>query len=133
MLYVFMHANRNWERPDEFIPERWLTDEHKLLTTEAAYFGCGEIADTTTFLPFFTGSRYEAYRSTRSLLKLDACRNCVGIYLALLEMRIILKLALRKLHFSPVYIREEGDFGEQSVTLKPTWGRWAYVKERSLS
>jgi cytochrome P450 len=55
--YVLTNMSRNWERPDEFLPERWLNEERKLLTTEAAYFGCGEKQETISFLPFLAGPR----------------------------------------------------------------------------
>ena len=62
---------RNFSRPDEFRPERWLA-------AESAAF---EVHDTRAFAPFSTGPW-----------------NCVGKNLALLEMKVVVTHMLQRLH-----------------------------------
>lgn len=64
-----------WERPDEFLPERWLAKEGEPLHPRK-----------NAWRPFELGPR-----------------NCIGQELAQLELRAILAMTLRELDFEPVY------------------------------
>lgn len=64
-----------WERPDEFLPERWLAKEGEPLHPRK-----------NAWRPFELGPR-----------------NCIGQELAQLELRAILAMTLRDLDFEPVY------------------------------
>ena len=44
-LHSLHHSERYWERPDAFLPERWLDPDRKLIKHEA-------------FMPFSTGNHY---------------------------------------------------------------------------
>ncbi|KAJ4417101.1 hypothetical protein N0V82_006383 [Gnomoniopsis sp. IMI 355080] len=64
-----------WERPDEFLPERFLAKEGESLYPRK-----------NAFRPFELGAR-----------------NCIGQELAQLELRAILAMTLRELDFEPAY------------------------------
>jgi cytochrome P450 len=55
---------------------------------------------------------------------------CLGVYLALLEIRTALKLMLRTVHFTHVHISDEQDDGTFAVALRPSWAQWVYVTQR---
>jgi len=82
-----------WERPDDFLPERWLAREGEPLHVRR-----------NTFRPFELGPR-----------------NCIGQELAQLELRAILALTLRELDIEPAYPADAPRlFGEQAYqTLVP--------------
>ncbi|KAI8879798.1 cytochrome P450 [Backusella circina FSU 941] len=63
-----------WENPKEFIPERWLNDQHDI-----------KPADSEAFYPFSSGSR-----------------NCIGKNFALQEMRLSLSALLKYYEILPI-------------------------------
>ena len=72
----------NWDEPDSFRPERWLTEE----TTEKRVKGAWQ--------PFSRGrDPLYAYMSP-TLRSTSGPKNCVGLEVALIEQRIILAAAV---------------------------------------
>ena len=80
------NLERNWGPDvDEFKPERWLPTsggEPNPLSSPAIYAGGGQTPDSTSFFPFSTGAR-----------------NCLGMNMALLEMRLTLARLIRRYSF----------------------------------
>jgi cytochrome P450 len=93
MMHVYsLHRNHVWENPDSWMPDRWLSDEirsvseakqeldskqQNVLTNATAYEGCGIRQNELSFLPFGYGPR-----------------SCMGMHVALLEMRIAIATIL---------------------------------------
>jgi cytochrome P450 len=73
--YGLHHHPKYWPRVDEFLPERWLVAEgHELYPVTGAY------------RPFEHGPR-----------------NCIGQNLAMLELRVVLALTIRRFKILPAY------------------------------
>ena len=79
MVNMFMNAlytlEKYFSRPQEFIPERWLTD--------VAFSNEGFKKENYAYVPFSAGPR-----------------NCIGQHLSMMESKIILALFLKKFDFS---------------------------------
>ena len=97
----FIHRDpRNFENPNDFIPERWLLNKtgSENLTLQA------QLALETkshAYLPFSLGKR-----------------NCVGRPLALLEIRVIMLNILDKFNIKPTK-KEYKEYPDMSLTLTP--------------
>ena len=90
-----------WPRADEFVPERWLVPPgHELHPVKGAW------------RPFEHGPR-----------------NCIGQELAIMEMKIIMILALRRFDIQPVY--EEVDRHGTKVGANTVYGERGYQVQRA--
>ena len=90
-----------WPRADEFLPERWLVPAgHELHPMKGAW------------RPFEHGPR-----------------NCIGQELAMMEMKIIMTLALRRFTIQPVY--EEVDVQMKKGGAKTVYGERGYQIQRA--
>lgn len=92
---------------DEFKPERWLpstTDDPSPLSSPAVYAGGGETPNSISFLPFSTG-----------------VRNCLGMNMALLEIRLTLARLIKRYTFQFVdkKMTDESYALEKGLTLSP--------------
>ncbi|CAI6320752.1 unnamed protein product [Periconia digitata] len=103
ILHHAVHMNpRIWKRPDEFLPERWLTDsEHELHVP----------ANSGAFRPFEQGPR-----------------NCIGQSLVNNELRIILVLTARSFDIIPAY-KEWDTMRRGRDTLVKRLFQWRRPKE----
>ena len=93
LMHVYsLHRSHVWENPNSWMPDRWLSDEirsiseakqemdktqQNVLTNATAYEGCGIRQNELSFLPFGYGPR-----------------SCMGMNVALLEMRIAIATIL---------------------------------------
>ena len=90
-----------WERPDEFIPERWLvTPDDPLHPVKGAW------------RPFSYGPR-----------------NCIGQELAMMEMKMIMVLASRRFDIRLAY--NELDMAKGTKGINTVYGERAYQIERA--
>ena len=90
-----------WPRPDEFVPERWLVPpDHPLHPVKG------------TWRPFEYGPR-----------------NCIGQELAMIEMKIILVMTLRRFNIKPAY--EELDNLQRAGKLNTVYGQRGYQIQRA--
>lgn len=90
-----------WLRPDEFLPERWLVP-----TGDSLYPVKG------AWRPFEYGPR-----------------NCIGQELAMIEMKIMMVMALRRFDIKPVY--EEMDGQKPDGKVKTVYGQRGYQIQRA--
>ena len=102
------NLERNWGPDvDEFKPERWLPSsggEPNPLSSPAVYAGGGQTSDSISFLPFSIG-----------------VRNCLGMNMALLEIRLTLARLIKRYSFRFVDERmaDESYALERGLTLNP--------------
>ena len=90
-----------WPRPDEFIPERWLVPPGDPLHPAKG-----------TWRPFEYGPR-----------------NCIGQELAMIEMKIIMVMVLRRFEIKPAY--EELDRRKRSGKVDRVYGERGYQIQRA--
>lgn len=110
MLVVPFIAHRDeryWERPSEFLPERFLNEELDRLSQDARgnslQSRIGRICAKKPYLPFSLGPR-----------------NCVGRPLALMEMRVALVKLLQRFSFElPKDQSDYSSFPLFNLTLNP--------------
>lgn len=99
LMLVLHHNPAVWVRPDEFLPERWLvTPDDPLYPTKGAW-------RAFEFGP----------------------RNCIGQTLALLEIRVVLVMTLRKYEIVPAY--DEWDALHPTTGVKTVNGNRMYQVE----
>lgn len=154
-ILVSLHGIHNskdaWgEDAEEFVPERWLPKDGKAvfahdedplshdaskgsefsskanptsrdnshLASPSCYAGAGYSSDELCFLPFSYGMR-----------------NCVGMNLALMELRITLLNLISKFHFTlgDEEMRDEDKLFETVFTLRPRHGCPIRVTKRSAA
>lgn len=90
-----------WQRPEEFIPERWLVAPgHPLHPVKGAY------------RPFSHGPR-----------------NCIGQELAMMEMKVIMVLAARQFDIALAY--EELDQANKINEIRTVYGERGYQVQRA--
>lgn len=90
-----------WPQPDEFVPERWLAPpDSPLHPVKGAW------------RPFEFGPR-----------------NCIGQELAMIEMKVILVLALRRFDIKPAY--DELDKRQQGRKINTVYGQRGYQIQRA--
>eukprot|EP00698_Gefionella_okellyi_P010037 TRINITY_DN2579_c0_g1_i8.p1 TRINITY_DN2579_c0_g1~~TRINITY_DN2579_c0_g1_i8.p1 ORF type:complete len:485 (+),score=73.81 TRINITY_DN2579_c0_g1_i8:162-1616(+) len=75
-IYTMHHAKTLWYEPEQFLPDRWLSDTEK---------GFDNPRHPMQWLPFIAGPR-----------------NCIGMKFAMLEMTVALSKILHRFHFAPV-------------------------------
>lgn len=90
-----------WLRPNEFVPDRWLVPVGDPLHPVKG-----------AWRPFEYGPR-----------------NCIGQELAMLEMKIIMVMTLRRFQITPVY--EELDRQEPSAKVRTVYGERGYQIQRA--
>lgn len=91
-----------WPRPDEFLPERWLVPPNDPLHPVKG-----------AWRPFEYGPR-----------------NCIGQELAMIEMKVVMVMTLRKFHIKPVY--EEMDHGRLfGKAVRTVYGERGYQIQRA--
>lgn len=91
-----------WERPDDFVPERWLAREGEPLYPRK-----------NAWRPFELGPR-----------------NCIGQELAQLELRAILAMTLRDLDFEPAYAANAPEaLGEKAYQMMGVGDITGHVKD----
>ena len=104
--YVLQNLECNWGSDvDEFKPERWLSNgSDNLLSSPAIYGGGGAAKDSVSFFPFSHGPR-----------------NCLGMNLALLEIRLTLAHLLHSysFHFADERYHDEKWVTERKLTMRP--------------
>lgn len=112
-FFAAHHLKSVWgEDALEFRPERWLRDSEKdeMLVKEndmnspASFAGVGKNSDMIAFLPFAYGPR-----------------NCIGMNMAIWEIRTVLKAVLTKYQFrfvDPKFM-DESHVLQTDITLKP--------------
>ena len=104
--YVMQNLECNWGSDvDEFKPERWLSNgSENPLSSPAIYGGGGTTKDSVSFFPFSHGPR-----------------NCLGMNLALLEIRLTLAHLLRSysFHFADEQYQDERWVTERKLTMRP--------------
>ena len=104
--YVLQNLECNWGSDvDEFKPERWLSKgSDNLLSSPAIYGGGGAAKDSVSFFPFSHGPR-----------------NCLGMNLALLEIRLTLAHLLHSysFHFADERYHDEKWVTERKLTMRP--------------
>eukprot|EP01034_Spumella_vulgaris_P025005 gene25005-31408_t len=121
----------NWgDRAGEFVSERFMPEGDYLgggmksdsqtvnpLSSQAIYGGGGSLGDDLSFTPFSTGMR-----------------NCIGMNLALMEIRVALSDVLRQFSFELT----EGDMEDENIacetnlTLQPLHKLPVFVTKRTL-
>ena len=123
-IFSLQNCSHNWERPNEFLPQRWLDkdkteddltevsdndDESKRernpLTSPSAFGGIGKTsAEGLSFSPFSYGPR-----------------NCLGMNLSLLEIRIvIIKMVLRySFELADKSLLDDSIMTETYLTMRP--------------
>ena len=104
---------------DEFKPERWLStssSELNPLSSPAIYAGGGQTVDAISFLPFSTG-----------------VRSCIGMNMALLEIRLTLAQLIRRSSFRFVDERmaDESYALKSGLTLYPKDKLPVYITKRA--
>lgn len=102
--FVVQNLSENWgEDVAEFKPERWL-NEGDALASAAAYGGAGVTKEDMLFLPFAAGPR-----------------NCIGMNLAMLEIRATVAQLLKRytFRFADERWADEAFAMERSITLRP--------------
>ncbi len=108
-FYAAHLSKKNWgDDADLFLPERWLKrgdqSDNSDMNSPSAFAGVGHTDDAIAFLPFSYGPR-----------------NCIGMNMALWEIRAVLKVLLTKFSFKfvdPKYQDEEYVL-QTDITLKP--------------
>lgn len=119
MPFLFHRDTRYWDKPDEFLPERFLHEElivndngvAKDKTQQDSEFlvnslqsRIGRISAKKAFFPFSLGPR-----------------NCVGRALALMEMRVVLVKLIQRFRFEEPQGEESevSEFPVFALTLNP--------------
>ncbi|KAL9608750.1 MAG: hypothetical protein Q9167_006422 [Letrouitia subvulpina] len=96
--HIAIHRNPNsWKQPDEFLPQRWLAEKHD---------------------PLFSTDK-GAWRSFEY-----GPRNCIGQELAILELKLVLAVTLRKFKVESAY--DEYDKTQPRRGIKTVNGDRAY-------
>ena len=107
--YVLHNLECNWGSDvDEFRPERWLSNgSENPLSSPAIYGGGGASRDAVSFFPFSHGPR-----------------NCLGMNLALLEIRLTLARLLRSytFRFADERFQDERWATQRKLTMRPRDG-----------
>ncbi|KAH7378408.1 sterigmatocystin biosynthesis P450 monooxygenase StcS [Phaeosphaeria sp. MPI-PUGE-AT-0046c] len=104
ILHVEMHRSPSyWERPDEFLPERWLVPVGHILRPQAG-----------AWRPFELGPR-----------------DCVGQALVLIELKVILACLVREFDIVPAY--DELDKRRSKGGIKKLRGERAYQVEKGAA
>jgi cytochrome P450 len=119
-FFAAHHAKDNWGMDAfEFRPERWLkggddNNVHGDMNSPASYAGVGNSHDSISFLPFSYG-----------------VRNCVGMNLALWEIRTALKILMANYNFrfADSKFTDESYALQTDITLKPILGLPVYVSK----
>lgn len=116
-IYVLHNSIDSWgENAHEFIPERWLelkdqnnnNINNNNLVSPSCYSGCGYKSNELSFLPFSYG-----------------IRNCIGMNLALMELRITILHLVSKYSFHLTDENSDDDDSkifETVFTLRPCNG-----------
>ena len=121
-LFVVHNLERNWGPDvDEFKPERWLPAseaEPNPLSSPAVYAGGGQTPNSIAFLPFSVG-----------------VRNCLGMNMALLEMRLTLARLVKRYSFRFVdeKMADESYALERALFLSPKDKLPVYVLRRATA
>ncbi len=132
--YTLHHNSTSWDSPSTWMPDRWLANDIKSVSSDAkqeihqsalddmvsakAYTGCGTRRNEISYLPFGSGPR-----------------SCLGMNLALLEIRMAIATILLsgisfeladEIHSSP------SKCATTAFALKPVRDLPVYVRKRSL-
>jgi len=99
-IHAIHNYSGNWEKPGEFRPERFLEDER--LAGGEAYKGGGDAEGKRMFMPFHMGRR-----------------RCLGMQLALAELRILMAEMLRIFSFDLPSGAPDRLGGLSGMTLHP--------------
>ena len=116
--YVIQNLECNWGSDvDVFKPERWLSNgSENPLSSPAIYGGGGASKETVSFFPFSHGPR-----------------NCLGMNLALLEIRLTLARLLRTytFHFADERFQDEKWVTQRKLSMRPRDGLPLRVTRRN--
>ncbi len=114
-FYALHNDTNNWgEDAREYKPERWLQTTNSItLNSPAAFAGIGFQADSTIFAPFSSG-----------------VRNCIGMNMALWEIRAVFSRLVSRYHFelADADLLDEKKALLTDVTMKPLNQLPVYVK-----
>ncbi len=115
-FFALHNDTNNWgEDARDFKPERWLepTESMMNLNTPGAYAGIGKTSDSIIFAPFSAG-----------------LRNCIGMNMALWELRAGFSRLVSRYHFEladPI-LYDESKALQSNLTMKPLNQLPVYVK-----
>lgn len=131
--YIFHRDPANWERPDEFVPERMMNEGYETRRTSssggsAAKEEEGEVGEEFTSSSLSSTSRANSLQTRIARIGQKKAflpfslgpRNCVGRPLALLEVRVVLIKLIQKFDF--VAVNDDPEFDPVPVltlTLNP--------------
>lgn len=117
-IFTMQNSPLNWgEDVDMFKPERWLQSGEVNMNSPATYAGGGNMkANEVAFAPFSYG-----------------VRNCLGMNMALWEIRTIFSRLLRSYHFelAQANLKDENIALQTDITMKPKDGLPVIVTKRT--
>lgn len=116
-VFALQNTKSNWGKyAEEFKPERWLDQATSpLLNSQAAYAGVGLHPKEVIFAPFSSG-----------------VRNCLGMNMALMEIRAVFPMLLQKYRFqlADEELRDVSKALITDITMKPLHQLPVYVTSR---
>ena len=118
-IFALHNDANNWgDDALEFKPERWLDPKRPHMQSPANFAGVGVNTDGVGFAPFALGAR-----------------NCIGMNLAMFEIRSVCAKLARTFHFELVddIYRNEKLVIQTDVTTKPMNGLPIRIKKRDVS